>query len=183
VLRNSSILTVLFLVTTSLVLGQTSTTTDARALLTELGSMLTKIPETKEECQGLLKQIKTWQEKKINGLETPKVMLRITTPHDKAQVPERPTAEGTVADPNAKVWVIVHPMEVSDYWVQRNVTVKEDGAWKGKIYIGSPGSIDVGKQFEILAVANPKIKLSEGNILNGWPDAEWKSQVIEVSRK
>jgi hypothetical protein len=109
--------------------------------------------------------------------------LRITAPLDKAKVPERPYVEGTVADSNARVWVIVHPMEVSDYWVQPSVTVKETGAWKVKIYIGRPGTIDVGKQFEILAVANPKIRIKEGDVISEWPDAKFKSQVIEVTRK
>ncbi len=109
--------------------------------------------------------------------------LHITAPPDKVQVPERPFVEGTVADPNAKVWVIVHPMEVSDYWVQPSITVKRDGTWKVKIYIGRPGRIDVGKQFEIMAIANPKVRLKEGSILKEWPESQWKSQVIEVIRK
>jgi hypothetical protein len=109
--------------------------------------------------------------------------LRITSPLDKARVPERPYVEGTVTDSNAKVWVIVHPMEVSDYWVQPSVTVKENSTWKVKIYIGRPGSIDVGKQFEIMAVTNPKASLKEGTVLSGWPEAQEKSQVIEVTRR
>ena len=91
--------------------------------------------------------------------------------------------EGTVTDSNVRVWVIVHPMEVSDYWVQPSITVKENGSWKVKIYIGRPGSVDVGKQFEIMAVANPKDNLKEGDVLSGWPEAQAKSQVIEVTRK
>jgi hypothetical protein len=109
--------------------------------------------------------------------------LHITAPLDKAKVPERPYVEGSVTDPNAKVWVIVHPMEVSDYWVQPAITVKGNGTWKVKIYIGRPGSIDVGKQFEIMAVANPRGSIKEGDVLSGWPDAQAKSQVIEVTRK
>lgn len=109
--------------------------------------------------------------------------LRIAAPPDKAKVPERPFVEGTVTDPNAKVWVVVHPMEVSDYWVQPSVTVKGNGTWKVMIYIGRPGTIDVGKQFEIMAVANPKARLKEGDVLREWPEAQRKSQVIEVTRK
>ena len=109
--------------------------------------------------------------------------LRITAPLDKAKVSERPYVEGNVSDANVKVWVIVHPMDVSDYWVQPSVTVKENGSWKVKIYIGRPGAMDVGKQFEIMAVANPKDKLKEGDVLSGWPEAQAKSQVIEVTRK
>ncbi len=79
--------------------------------------------------------------------------------------------------------MVVHPMEVSEYWVQPPVTVKKDGTWRVMIYIGRPGTIDVGKQFEIMAVANPKVKLNEGDKLRGWPEAQWKSEVIFVTRQ
>jgi len=117
----------------------------------------------------------------IAGEEQLKV--RITAPADKSQVPERPLVEGTVSDANASVWVVVHPMEVADYWVQPAVTVREDGTWKVMAYMGRPGDIDVGKQFEIMAFANPAEPLKEGDVLKGWPKAQAKSQVIEVTRK
>lgn len=109
--------------------------------------------------------------------------IRITAPSDNEQVVELPFVEGTVSDSSAKVWVIVHPMEVSDYWVQPPVTMREGGKWKVQIHIGRPGADDVGKHFEIMAVANPKNSLKEGDKLKEWPEAKWKSQVIEVIRK
>ena len=109
--------------------------------------------------------------------------IQITAPADNEQVGELPIIEGTVSDSTAKVWVIVHPMEVSDSWVQPPVTMREGGKWKVQIHIGRPGAVDVGKHFEIVAVANPKSGLKEGDKLKGWPEAKWKSQVIEVTRK
>jgi hypothetical protein len=109
--------------------------------------------------------------------------IRITAPADGAEVPHRPFVEGTVTDSKVEVRVIVHPMETSDYWVQPLVTVRENGKWKVMIYIGRPGMIDVDKHFEIIAVANPKFGLEEGKVLNNWPEARAKSQVIEVIRK
>ena len=182
-LRKMAILIAFLVVTLSAASGQTATQINARNLLIELGSMLVQMPETEEECQALLNQIKTWQEKQLKELETPKALLRITAPLDKTDVPNRPLVEGKVADPNAKVWIIVHPMEVSDYWVQPKISVKNDGTWRTIIYIGRPGEIDVGKMFELMAVADPKVKLKEGDVLSGWPDARWKSQIIEVIRK
>jgi len=181
-LRKIAFLLVLFMGIVRVVNGQTSTKTDTRAVLIELGSMLKEIPESTAQCQAVLKQIKAWQEKKLKELEAPKATLRITAPSDEAQVPERPLVEGTVADPKAEVWVIVHPMAVSDYWVQQRLTPKADGTWKVKIYVGK-GPIGVGEQFEIMAVANPKVQLNEGDVLSGWPEAQWESQVIEVTRK
>lgn len=109
--------------------------------------------------------------------------ISITSPVENEQVIELPIVEGTVSDSAAKVWVIVHPMEVSDYWVQQAVTMKEGGKWKVQIHIGRSGNVDVGKHFEIVAVANPKSSLKEGDRLTEWPEAQWKSQVIEVLRK
>ena len=47
----------------------------------------------------------------VFNLSGQQLNLVIDKPHDKAGVQERPYVEGTVSDPNAKVWVVVHPME------------------------------------------------------------------------
>ena len=109
--------------------------------------------------------------------------ITIKSPSDGARVPERPIVEGLVMDKTAQVWVIVHPMETSDYWVQPKVTVRKEGLWRVQVYIGRPGNIDVGKHFEIMAVANPKQTLREGNVLGTWAEAQWQSEVIEIIRK
>ena len=121
----------------------------------------------------------------VSSTTTPKSTkpLRITTPVENDALGELPFVEGTVSDPNAKVWVIVHPMEVSDYWVQPPVTVKDGGKWKVQIHIGRPGAADIGKHFEIMAIANPTADLKSGDKLKAWPSAKWKSQVVEVVRK
>ncbi len=46
-----------------------------------------------------------------------------------------------------------------------------------------PGGADVGKLFEIMAVADPKKKLNVGDVLKDWPEAKAKSRVIDVTRK
>lgn len=109
--------------------------------------------------------------------------LVINLPTDGAKVPERPIVEGYVKDSNAQVWVIVHPMETGDYWIQPRVTVRNNGLWRVQIYIGRPGSIDVDKHFEIKAVANPNESLSEGDVLGIWPEAQLQSEIIEVIRE
>jgi hypothetical protein len=92
--------------------------------------------------------------------------------------------QGKVSDPDAKVWVIVHPLEVSDYWVQAKPSVSEDGTWRVKVYVGRPGPDDVGKSFEILALANPQSELREGKLSGGdWPKARAESKLITVIRR
>lgn len=109
--------------------------------------------------------------------------VAIKSPSDGASVPERPIVEGVVMDRNTQVWIIVHPMETSDYWVQPRVTVRKKGLWRVQVYIGRPGNMDVGKHFEMMAVANPTQLLREGKVFGTWPEAQSQSEVIEVIRK
>ncbi len=109
--------------------------------------------------------------------------IAVNSPPDGTSVLERPIVGGSVAGNVAQVWVIVHPMETSDYWVQPKVAVRRGGLWRVQVYIGQPGSIDVGKHFEIMAVANPRRTLREGLVLGTWPEAESQSAVIEVIRR
>ncbi len=70
-LKRIVLMVALFIGTTMLVGGQSNTKMDSRTLLVELGSMLKEIPESTEQCQLLLKQIKAWQQKKLKELEIP----------------------------------------------------------------------------------------------------------------
>ena len=112
----------------------------------------------------------------------PNRKITITAPCDAAKVAPRHFVEGIVVDPNAQVWVVIHPMEVADYWVQPSVTVREGGKWKVLCYFGEPGQHS-GKPYEVMAFANPKQTLREGQVLPNWPEAQSKSQVIEVFRE
>lgn len=114
-------------------------------------------------------------------VNTHQLKVFITEPQDGAKVPARPFITGTVADPGAKVWVIVHPTEVGDYWVQQVTSPREDMTWRVQIYVGEPNT-PAGTRYELRAVANPTAQLGEGNVLDGWPEAKWRSQVIEVVR-
>jgi hypothetical protein len=171
------------LVEVSTVNAQIPDIRDARGLLIELRDILAQASETEEECQALLESIKLWQERKLEEIESLETMIVIIEPRDGDLVPNRPYIEGIVIDPEFEVAIIVHPMEVSDYWVQPIPSVKRDGTWKASIYVGRPGGIDAGKHFEIMAVADSEKQLKEGDILTSWPEARWKSEIIEVIRK
>lgn len=111
---------------------------------------------------------------------SPKPNIAITQPASGAVVPHRVTVRGTVADPGAKVWVIVRPMLWSDYHVEPPVDVNSDGTWSVTIYIGEGEDMNSGEAFKIAAVANPKARLQEKQKLQGWPEAKWRSDIIEV---
>ena len=106
----------------------------------------------------------------------------IHKPVDGAKVDHRQEVSGKVSDPNADVWVVVHPMETSDFWIQPRITVREDGSWKVIAYFGNAGTAHKRKQFEVRAFANPSANLTEGKS-NQWPAAEAKSNVLEVTRR
>lgn len=118
--------------------------------------------------------------KRISPIPVSTGHIQITSPYSGSQVSQRTYLEGFVSDPRSEVWVVIHPMEVSSYWVQPSITVRENGTWKVMAYFGRAG--DVGKRFEIMALANPKKRLTEAEILNEWPEAQWRSDVIEVIR-
>lgn len=107
--------------------------------------------------------------------------ITITHPGNDARVKERETIKGHVSDANAQVWVIIHPLDVSTFYVQPKPTVKKNGDWKIKGYIGDATS--GGKDFEIKAVANPTTSLKEGMKLSSWPEAEAESEIIDVIRE
>jgi hypothetical protein len=107
----------------------------------------------------------------------------ITAPCNETKVAQRHFVEGVVSDSNAQVLVVIHPMENADYWVQPNVTVRDKGKWKVLSYFGEPGAQHSGKHYEVQSFVNPKDTLREGQLLSGWPQAESKSQPIEVIRE
>ena len=81
-----------------------------------------------------------------------------------------------------EVWVIVHPGETPDYWVQPAAIVR-DGVWGVQISIGRPDIVDSGKHFEIMAVVAPREQLAPAQVIKRWPVARSKSRVISVIRK
>ena len=107
--------------------------------------------------------------------------ISIKEPTDGLKVTHREYVKGTVSDSHAEVWVVIHPVETSGYWIQPPVTVKNNGAWKVKAYFGRAG-MDAGKEFEIRAFANPVSDFREG-ISSNWPSSAARSDVVDVVRK
>lgn len=112
-----------------------------------------------------------------------KIFLEITNLKNDVMVEWKPLVTGKVSAPFTEVWLIVHVLETSAYWVQPKTTVKAIGDWEGTIFLGNQGMLDVGKKFELRAIANPRDPLKEGVRLPGWPRAAGKSEVITVTRR
>ena len=117
------------------------------------------------------------------GLNERSVDILITSPADDEEVDGRVLVTGYVRNQNARVHVIVRSLEGSAFWVQPQVSIRENGIWKVLVYVGRQSLIDAGKYFEIKAVVNPQVTLQEGMILDQWPIAEHVSQVVGVTRR
>jgi hypothetical protein len=109
--------------------------------------------------------------------------IRIASPTDSSTVGAKHLIRGKVSDRTSEVWVLVHPLDTSAYWVQPRISLGSDGEWTVNAYFGRSGPIDSGKSFEILAIADPEIMLKEGQFFDKWPDARASSNVIVVKRK
>lgn len=112
-----------------------------------------------------------------------KYTVTITSPAPESHVPREAFVTGQVRPSSAVVVVVVHPMVTSGYWVQRQVTVRADGTWRVQVYVGSVDASERGARFEIVAVAEPAHTLRDGDVLNNWPQARCRSDVVEVQRQ
>jgi hypothetical protein len=109
--------------------------------------------------------------------------IQIMSPSRGALVSPKTFVEGKINYITAEeVWVIVHPIGISSFWVQPLISVRQNGNWKVLAYFGRD-NVDSGVHYEIMSVANPDSKLIQGQILNSWPGAQWYSEIIEVIRK
>lgn len=108
--------------------------------------------------------------------------VRIDSPSTNSIVDQRQEISGTVTPSGAEVWVVIRPMETSDFWVQPQVTVGNDGKWTALVYFGDPGGAHSGKKFEVRAFANPSTPLKEGKG-KSWPKSSTQSDVFRYTRR
>jgi len=89
--------------------------------------------------------------------------VAIKYPNDGSLVDFSQSIGGTVSNQQAEVWVLIKTPQF-DHWVQGQAHVASDRTWKLLAQVGRQESLDAGKNFEVIAVANPKIPLSIGAI-------------------
>ncbi len=143
-----------------------------------------KLEEIREQLFTVLASsvMQTPRGPKIPPAQRPSERVKIAEPAERAKVDRTQEVKGRVRNRYDNVWVIVHPIGTSSYWVQPSISVKKDGTWTVTAYFGRSGDIDVGKKFEIMAVLNPKRELKEAEIFDKWPAAESRSDIVTVLR-
>jgi hypothetical protein len=199
-LRIVIIIAVLTIIITSLYIGVTNNAAQQKlaqsqdtnnVLLNKIAQSQQKLAQTQDEFSAQLKENIGLQNKILmiqknqqvrSDIPNPRGNIEITSPVNRSFVSSRETIEGLIGDANAKIWVIVHP-DSCNYWVQQQVSVSSNGKWSVPGYFGRFESIDSGKSFEIIAIAYPNDSLSAGKIIDRWPEAQWYSNVIRVTRQ
>ena len=89
---------------------------------------------------------------------------------------------GSVRPKSAHVCVVVHPRETGEYWPQGSARVRGDGSFEASVFIGSNATDQVGREFELMAVANPAHILDGTPFLDSWPEGQAKSAIVRVRR-
>jgi hypothetical protein len=114
---------------------------------------------------------------------SPDCKLTIIEPTDGEKVSARQTVK-VQAHESCKlsaVWLVVHPTEISTYYVQPRLSEKA-GVWKVDAYFGEPGR-NKGAIFEAKAFGSPTESLHEGDELPYWPEAAVASEYVEFKRR
>ena len=109
--------------------------------------------------------------------------IKITSPENETHVNHKHLIRGELSDHTGQVWVVVHPLGTSSYWVQPEISVKRSGEWAVTGYFGRAGTIDKGRKFEVLAITAPNEELEDGQILETWPESRFVSNSILVTRR
>lgn len=118
-----------------------------------------------------------------DGAASP-VPLQVTigSPAEGSTVATHQQVSGVVSDWRAQVWVVVHPLETADCWVQSQAVVEQGGAWSASAQFGEAVPEHSGKPYEIRALANPRSRLSPG-MVRCWPAAGASSKPLRVRRR
>jgi hypothetical protein len=96
------------------------------------------------------------------------IQLAIAAPQDGLKIDGyRYLVKGAASDSNARVYVLVRPLETLDYWVQEQPTIDATGNWQVNAYLGEKKT-GIGQDYEIMALAtneNWLVTLMTGNLL------------------
>lgn len=110
------------------------------------------------------------------------VQINIDSPKEGDFVEQRYMVKGRISDPEFPVYVLVHPIEADQWWVQRIPEVAGNGVWQSLCFFGTADK-GRGEQFEVLALVCKK-HLREGQTIKTGkvPQGGLRSEIITVTR-
>ena len=114
------------------------------------------------------------------------VNVKIVDPVDNATIDGyRLVVRGTSSGMNRdtlNLYILVHPVQTSQWWVQSPPTVDQNGSWIADVYLGTP---DMGNKqgYAIQAiVSSHELREGETLLINGVPPSQANHQIF-VTRK
>ncbi len=110
------------------------------------------------------------------------VKIAITQPVDGAFAVRETLFGGTVSHPDARIFLVVHPLGSYNYYVQHRGH-NHQGRWQVSSILGRAGERGNGREFEVRAVADMSGTLESGQELDDWPEAAGVSEPIVIIRK
>ncbi|HEX8493602.1 MAG TPA: hypothetical protein VF658_12215 [Pyrinomonadaceae bacterium] len=126
----------------------------------------------------------------LSNVKVRPVTIEIIEPVNAAQIEgNRYLVKGKVNDPDAKISVVVRPLEPLDYWVQETPTIDSGGNWQVNAHF-SERNVGIGERYEVFALAtreNFLVTWLTGNSLpvgkrQDLPSNTNRSNVITVTR-
>jgi hypothetical protein len=109
------------------------------------------------------------------------LQVQIEEPTENSKVGLHEIVSGRVSDPDARPYVLVHPMLTDLWWVQRRPSPpNRDGSWRTLCYFGTQTQ-GVGEFFEIVAIVTDA-NLKEGQTLEDLPSGAIRSDIVMVER-
>lgn len=79
------------------------------------------------------------------------------------------------------VFFVVKPISVDEFFVQPQDPGWDEGC-SGTVHLGRGGTLDIGKTYQVRAIAAPELPLDGNQRLSAWPAAKWRSEILTLVR-
>ena len=110
------------------------------------------------------------------------VDILITSHASNTQISRVVNLSGTLSHPDARVFLIVHPLGSYTYYVQA-LGQNRQGRWSATAIVGREGRRSKGREFEVRVAADLVGTLAQGDKLSGWPDVGGLSGPVFLIRQ
>lgn len=107
--------------------------------------------------------------------------ITIDSLQNNATVDVHEIISGRISIKNTHLWIVIHPIETQDCWVQLPVSINKAGEWIASVQFGEKTSAHNGKKFEVRALADKNNVLKPGRT-RCWPKVAYQSASIYVER-
>ena len=118
--------------------------------------------------------------------------IRIVAPSMNDVVQKQVDVSGIVSHFDSRVYILVHPVETDELWVQRLPVVDKYGRWNSNALIGTD-ELGAGQEYEIVAIAERRVwwletifdvkEFTPGDTFKELPTGFALSNLVRVTRE